>query len=164
GGTPRALLKTDPEKDIVFYGEPQILPSAKGVLLTVASGHAVKADDQDIGVLARGTTEPRVLIRGGSNARYIPTGHIVYVHSGALLAVAFDLSRLAVTGTPVSVIDGLAKTWSEGSAYSISSNGTLLYEPDTGRKAGGIFAMVDRNGTAQPITMSGNYGEFSISP
>src|SRR5262249_13018980 len=125
---------------------------------------AVKADDQDIAVLAPGTNEPRILIRGASNARYLPTGHIVFVHDGALLAVGFNLSNLSVTGTPVSAIEGLAKTWG-GSAYSISENGTLVYEPDTGLKTGAILAMVDRKGSVSPITTTGdNFGEFSISP
>ena len=38
------------------------------------------------------------LIQGGTNARYIPTGHLVYGRGDTVLAVPFNLSRLAVTG------------------------------------------------------------------
>jgi serine/threonine-protein kinase len=165
GGTAQPLLKTDVEKDRVSYSDPQILPGGKGVLFTLASGRAVAADDQDIAVLEPGGTDPRILIRGASHPRYLPTGQVVYVHGGALLAVKFDLSTLAVTGTPVSVIEGLGKTWSGDTDYSISNNGTVVYEADAGLKTGGLFVLVDRKGNVQPVsTRRGNYSEFSISP
>ena len=164
GGTPQPLLKTDPEHDRVVYADPEVLPDGRGVLFTLASGHAVTADDQDVAVLSPGAQEPRILIRGGSNARYLPTGQLVYVRAGALLSVDFDVATLTVTGTPVSVIEGLGRTWSGDADYAISDNGTLVYEPDAGIKSGLLFALVDRNGHVQPITARGNFGEFSISP
>jgi eukaryotic-like serine/threonine-protein kinase len=165
GGTPQPLLKTDVEKDRASYSDPQILPGGKGVLFTLASGRAVTADDQDVAVLEPGGKDPRIVIRGGSHPRYLPTGHVVYVHGGSLLAIAFDVSKLAVTGTPVSVVEGLGKTWSGDTDYSISDNGTLVYEADTGAKTGGAFVLVDRKGNVQPASIKrGNYSEFSISP
>jgi eukaryotic-like serine/threonine-protein kinase len=164
GGTPRPLLKTDPEHDRVVYSDPELLPDGKGLLFTLASGRAVAADDQDIAVLRPGTSEPQILIHGGSNARYLPTGQIVYVRSGALLSVDFNLSNLAVSGTPVTVIEGLGRTWSGDADYSVSETGTLIYEPDAGIKAGSVLAMVDLKGQVRPITARGNFGEFSISP
>ena len=164
GGTPEPVLKTDVDKDRVSYSDPQILPGAKGILFTLASGHAVSANDLDVAVLAAGTSEPRILIQGGSNPRYLPTGQIVYIREGALLALPFDLSKLAVTGTPVPVINGIEKAWG-GSNYSISDNGTLVYEPESGRKADRIFGIVDLKGNVQPVPAAhGNLDEFSISP
>jgi serine/threonine-protein kinase len=164
GGTPRPLLETDPEHDRVLYVDPDVLPDGKGVLFTMASGRAVAADDQDIAVLRAGSHEPQVLVRGGSNARYLPTGQIVYVRAGALLSVDFDLSNLMVTGTPVTVMDGLGRTWSGDANYAVSDTGTLVYEPDAGVKRGRLLAMVDRKGQVRPITGRANIGEFSISP
>jgi serine/threonine-protein kinase len=165
GGTPQPLLETDLEKDRVSYSDPQILPGGKSVLFTLSSGRAVTADDQDVAVLESGGRNPRILIRGASHPRYLPTGQVVYVHAGALLAVNFDVSTLAVTGTPVSVIEGLGKTWSGDATYSISDNGTVVYEADTGVKTGGLLVLVDRQGNVRPVsTRRGNYSEFSISP
>jgi eukaryotic-like serine/threonine-protein kinase len=165
GGTPQPLLKTDVEKDRVSYSDPQTLPGGRGVLFTLASGRAVTADDQDVAVLDMGGRDPRILIRGASHPRYLPTGHVVYVHAGALLAVTFDVSKLAVTGTPVSVIEGLGKTWSGDAAYSVSDNGTVVYDADADGKTGGLLVLVDRKGKVQRIsTKRGNYSEFSISP
>jgi serine/threonine-protein kinase len=165
GGTPRPLLETDFGKDRVSYNDPQILPNGKGVLFTLASGHAVTADDQDVAVLESGTKDPRVLIRGGSHPRYLRSGHIVYVHGGALLAIAFDASQLAVKGTPVVVVEGIGKTLHGDTNYSISENGTLIYQASTGIKTGNLFVSVDRAGHVQPLwDKRGNYAEFSISP
>ncbi len=165
GGTPQPLLKTDGEKDRVSLSDPQFLPGGKGVLFTMASGHAVTADEQDVAILDPNETEPRILIRGASHPRYLSTGHVVYVHGGALLAVAFDRSKLAVTGTPVSVVEGLGKTWSGDTDYSISDNGTLVYQADAGLKTGSLFVLVDRKGNVQPMSIRrGNYSEFSLSP
>jgi serine/threonine-protein kinase len=164
GGTPQPLLKTDVEKDRVAYADPQVLPDGRGVLFTLASGRAITASDLDIAILSSGASEPKIVIRGGSNARYLRSGQIVYVRDGSLLSVPFDLSTMSVTGTPASVLDGIEKAWG-GSNYSISNNGTLVYEPSSGRKAGSIFAIVDLKGNVQPVPAAvGNYDEFSISP
>jgi len=109
GGTPQLFLNTDPEKDRIAYIDLQVLPGNKGILFTLVPNRAMRAEEEDVAVLETGAPEPRILIRGGSNGRYARTGHLLYARSGALLAVPFDLSRLAVTGTPVSVIDGLER-------------------------------------------------------
>src|SRR5262249_23803212 len=129
GGTPKPLLKTDVEKERVSYGDPQVLPAGKGVLFTLTSSHAIVQADLDIAMISPASSEPRILIHGGSNARYLPTGQIVYARDGVLLSVGFDLSKMEVIGTPVTVMNGLEKTWS-GSDYSVSDTGTLVYAPD----------------------------------
>ena len=50
----------------------------------------------------------------GEQAQYVESGHIVFhapdVREGELQAVGFDLSRLAVRGDPVSVLDGVFRS------------------------------------------------------
>ena len=46
----------------------------------------------------------RILVRGGSHAHYVPSGHLVYAAAGTLRAVPFDLARLETRGTPVPVV------------------------------------------------------------
>jgi serine/threonine protein kinase/Tol biopolymer transport system component len=164
GGTPQPILKTDVARDTVSFSDPQVLPAGKGILFTLTSAHASTIDDLDVAVLTPGSSEPRILIKGGYNPRYVPSGQIIYPHDGMLLSVGFDLSKLTVTGTPVSVAGGVAKAWG-GSNYSVSGNGTLVYEPDSGIKSGRSFAIVDLKGNRQPVPIpSGNFDEFSVSP
>ena len=47
------------------------------------------------------TGERTLLVEGGSDARYIPTGHLVYALGSVLFAVPFDVDRLEVSGGPV---------------------------------------------------------------
>ena len=73
--------------------------------------------------------EPKVILRGGYHARYA-AGHLLYVQSGTLFAVNFDLERLEVHGTPAPVIEGVSSAITTGAAqFSISNTGTLLYVP-----------------------------------
>lgn len=53
------------------------------------------------------TGERTTLIDGGSDARYVPTGHIVDGISGRVFAVAFDLQRLEVKGALVPMVEEL---------------------------------------------------------
>jgi hypothetical protein len=63
------------------------------------------------------------------------------------------------------VVEGLGRTWSGDTDYSISDNGTLVYEADAGLKTGSLFVLIDRKGNVQPLSIRrGNYSEFSLSP
>jgi serine/threonine-protein kinase len=49
----------------------------------------------------------KVVVTGGYHGRYLPSGHVVYVHDGTLFALPFDLARLEANGAAVPVIE----TW-----------------------------------------------------
>ena len=150
GGKPELLLKTDFDKDRVAYTDPQFLPGNKGVLFTLVPGKARIADDDDIAVLEPGATEPRILVHGGQNPRYLPTGHLVYGHGGSLLAVTFDLSRLAVTGMAVPALEGV-EGGIAGVLYSVSDSGILVYQQQQ-PLAKSKLVRIDRRGKFQPLT------------
>src|SRR5262249_1366010 len=96
----------------------------------------------------------------GADARYVPTGHLVFVRAGVLLAVPFDLTRLAVTGGAVTVIPDVmqaaympnAANDSGAGQVSGSASGALVYlrggaVPDLER----AVVWVDREGATQPL-------------
>lgn len=165
GGTPQLVLPTDESKDRLSYAHPQVLPGSGGILFTMFSGRAATSDDADIAVLPPGADEPRVLVKGGSNARYVPTGHLAYVRGGALLAVPFDLSRVEVTGTPTSMLAGLERNPIGDALFPVAENGTVLYEPALGVTTRPRFAVVDRQGQVRSVSEEHGYPEeFSLSP
>ena len=51
------------------------------------------------------TGQRKTLIRGGSDAQYVETGHLIFAAAGALRAVRFDPVRLEVLGDPVTVVE-----------------------------------------------------------
>ena len=51
-----------------------------------------------------------MLVQGGADARYVETGHLVYIKAGTLMAVPFDLRSQQITGSPVAVLEGVMQS------------------------------------------------------
>ena len=66
-----------------------MLPGGEVVLYTLGSGR--QWDAAQIVVEQVATGERTVVVEGGSDARYLPTGHLVYALGDTLLAVPFDV-------------------------------------------------------------------------
>ena len=155
GGEKELLISMDSEKGEQAHG-PQILPGGEAVLFTLGSTGG-SWDDAQIVVQGLETGERKVLINGGTDARYVPTGHLVYVQEGILLAVPFDVARLEVTGGRVPVVEnvmqGIAATRSTGAAqFSFSGLGSLVYVSGRAVRIGSSLVWVDRRGNSQPVT------------
>ncbi len=165
GGRRELLIEMDSEKGEQAYG-PQILLGGKSVLFTLRSGGAGWNDAQIL-VQSLQTGERKVLISGGRDARYVPTGHLVYSHEETLLAVPFDLSRLEVIGASVPILEGVgaAPNLGGGSAYfSFSNRGSLVYVPAIGA-AKRALVWVDRQGDEEPLAVRpGRYQSPQLSP
>ena len=78
GGTPEILIPLEGTEEVGLG--PQVLPGEKAVLFTLGDGR--NWDDAQIVVHSLETGERKVLIEGGTDARYLPTGHIVYALGG----------------------------------------------------------------------------------
>jgi serine/threonine-protein kinase len=150
GGTPKPLTVPDRTKGEYGHRWPEILPGGKAVLFTVWTG--VSLDEARIAVLSLDTGKQRLLVEGGTYARYAPSGHLVYVRAGELLAVPFDLERLEVTGPPVSILQGVSMRPLTGAAeFAFSANGSFAYVPGGPRGGERALLWVDRKGAAQPL-------------
>ena len=95
GGEPEELTTPNAELGEVNHQWPEILPGGRAVLFTIIPAGPV--ENAQIAVLDLETGAQTVLVPGGSNPHYAPTGHIVYGVGSTLRAVGFDLDRLAVT-------------------------------------------------------------------
>ena len=82
-----------------------MLRGGKAVLFT---GNSRPDGFQDANVVVQSLPDgPRkVLVRGAYFGRYLPSGHLVYVHDGKLFAAPFDLERLELTGPAVPALEG----------------------------------------------------------
>ena len=133
------------------------LPGGTDVLFTIVTSQS--ADASRVAVLSLDTGEQHIVIEGGFNARYVPTGHLVFGRQGALWGVPFDLDRLATTGPEEVLLQGIEVNETYGSmALSVSGDGTLVYWPGDavevsllGAVGGGRPGWVDRTGQATPI-------------
>jgi serine/threonine-protein kinase len=164
GGTAEVLVDGDSEE--VYHG-PQILPGGKAVVFTfrrIGTGW----NDSQIVVQSLETGERQILIQGGTDARYLPTGHLVYARVGTLLIVPFDLTRFEVTGVPIPVVEGVQQAASNrtGAAqFSVSESGSLVYVPGLFQTAQRTLVWVDRNGQEQPVAdIKGAFETPRLSP
>ena len=130
GGAPERLVST--AQGEIFHG-PQLLPDGRTVLFTVARNTGDdRWDKAEIVAQSLVDRTRRVLIRGGSDARYVQTGHLLYAIGGTVYAVRFDAATLTVTGERVPVIAGVRRaTGAQTGAtqLAISETGTIAYVP-----------------------------------
>jgi len=148
GGTPEVVI---PLEDVRHYGA-ELLPDTDSVLFSVTD--TSDWDASQIVLQSLSTGERKVLIEGGNDARYLRSGHIVYVVGDTLFAVPFDPDTLTISGTPRPVVRGIMRAGARESGaanYAVSDNGTLVYvsgyvTPDTR-----TLVWVDRQGREEPI-------------
>ncbi len=144
---------------------PQVLPGGTAVLYTVSSQGATY-NDANLVVQRLPAGTRTVVQRGGYHGRYLPSGHLVYVHDGTLFAVPFDLDRMEVTGTPVRAIEGLrSNSITGGAQFTVSSTGTLLYMPGEMIGAGVPLYWLDREGKTTTLRSTpANWMTLLLSP
>ncbi len=103
------------------------------------------------------------------DARYLPTGHIVYYSFSGddLCGIAFDLSAIRLKGGPITMVEGVYRP-SGAPHFAVSDSGTLAYIPviQGGAAAGGrTLVWVDRKGKEGLITYTPDDYRFPrISP
>ena len=168
GGAPTVIAAV---KDGEQADGPQLLPGGTHVLFTIATGTARdRWDSAQVVAHSLTTGERKTLLIGGSGARYVPTGHLLYATGGTLFARAFDAARLEMKGTAVPVVVGVGRSMGglTGVAqFSVSNNGTLAYVvgPPSPTAAAGHLALIDRQGRVQPLNVPpGLYGSPRASP
>jgi Tol biopolymer transport system component len=162
GGSPKPLTSVDGKNGEVSHRLPQVLPGNQAVMFTVTRTNLPTWDDTQVVLQSLVTTERKVLIDSGADARYVPTGHLVYVRRGTLTAVPFDLKRLAVGGGSMALISDLMQAANMFNSEVLDSGAGQFTVSDSGSLAyvrGGIYSLperslvwVDRFGKVEPLS------------
>lgn len=100
----------------------------------------------------------------GSNAAYVPSGHLVFSADGRLQAVAFDLAQRRVVGEPATIAEGLRAALQAAADFAVSDNGTLAYVTGSAAGVAGSLSWVDRGGRAMPVGSGRQATEPRLSP
>jgi serine/threonine-protein kinase len=166
GGTPEIFATVDVNDGEFGHLWPDILPDKKGVLYTVWTGGDFS--NQRTVVKWKDIDKPQVLFPSSSFARYVPTGHIVFLRGGSLWAVPFDINHpgpKAICGEPQILLEDLGTTIYGGTQLAFSRDeGTLTYVSGTfplGLVEGELF-WVDRQGNRTVVPQSRHfYNEWS---
>jgi serine/threonine protein kinase len=160
------------EQNVLLSG-PQVMPGGDWILFTKTPGpDLVRWDEAQIIIQSLKNDDRKVLIHGGIDARYIPTGHLIYAkNDGNLYVTAFNGDRLARAGEENLIIEDvyLANTQYTGagdSSYSISETGIIIYVPSKAPSSlKRNLVWVDRDGKEELLSAPSNsYQNPRISP
>ena len=150
GGARTSILNLG--RDERFFASPQLLPGGKDVLITVY-GTPPSLDRAFIDVVSLTDRTRKTVARGGTAARYLSSGHLVYTNRSTMFAVPFDLASRETRGTAVPVLNDIGYDQASGfPQFSISRDGTLVYRRVTENTRGaGRLAWIDVTGKPQPL-------------
>ena len=126
GGEAQTL--TTLQADEFRHVSPHVLPDGKAVLFTAISRSGTM-EDAAICVVSVSTGERRTLLKGAADARYSPTGHLLYARQTDLLGVSFDADRLrVVSSTPFLVVASIhIKPQQLAGSFDLARDGTLAW-------------------------------------
>ncbi len=161
GGAVEPLTTIDSASGETAHRWPEALPNGKGVLFTVWSGA-----ESDIAVLDLATDTRQVLV-GGVVARYVSSGHLLYVTaSGTLMAAPFDQDAMTLTGEASALIEGLRVQFLGAVDLTLSAQGTLMYTTGFASAQSAELVWVTREGTVEAIDSgwTGNFLFPALSP
>ena len=150
------LTRPDRENGEADHVWPEWLPDGKHVLFTIAAASG-GLDAFKVAVLDV-ATRTRTVLFAGSHATYVPiaaasaSGHLLFMTTGTLWAVPFDLERLETRGSPVVVLRNVVTTASGSIDAVMSADGTLAYVSGLPlAEPARTLAWVDTKGVETPI-------------
>lgn len=152
GATMEMLTSLDLDREEKSHRWPDLLPGNRAVIFTTWNGSRFDTD-----VLSLDTGARRVLIEDSTYARYVPTGHLVFVRNDTLFAAPFNPRSLATTGQAVQIIEHVTVDPLTGAAfYAFDPSGLLVYVPGgplvPAPEGIGRLLSVDRRGMASPLS------------
>jgi Tol biopolymer transport system component len=168
GGEPEPVTALDASRQELAHRWPHFLPDGRHFLLYVVSTYpginpVNPAEIDKSGLYIGSLDEPMVrpLSDVRSRAAYVD-GHLFFVRDGILTARPFDLQKMELTGSPVSLVEGVTQSvgalWG-GSLFSISEQGVLvLVRGASERRALARLTWLDRRG--EELAVIGEPSEY----
>ena len=166
GGEPEVLA---PVQAGEVFAAPQMLNEGSDLLFTVATGQGSdRWDLAQIVVQSVGSSERKVILRGGSEGQDVRTGHLVYTVGRTLLASPFDIKALeleAVRSRSLRAYRRFSRHCpSPMSSFAFSAGGTFAYIPLTGQALQTV-ALASRDGKLQRLDLPAQGYSFPrVSP
>ena len=117
------MTTLDESRNETSHRYPRFLPDGRHYLYLAVGGDQTAA--AYVGEL--NSTQRRPLPGIASMVEYSPTGHLVFLRNGSLMAQAFDVGKLEMSGEafPIAELGGAPNAVT--GPYSVSMNGDLAY-------------------------------------
>ena len=165
GGELQPLTTVDTENNESAHRWPQVVPGGWVIFTTLLQGSDV-ADEAVVEAVSLSTGERKVLHRGGSYGRWVPSGHLVYVREHTIFARPFDIRKMETTGSPAPIVQGVTTSDASGGAQiSFSDTGLLAYVSGAIGVPQYPVKMMDRVGVVSTLWEEpGTYANPRLSP
>ena len=157
----RFVLVTTLREGEVGHNSPWPLPDGRTLLYTVRK-RSRSWGGEEIVAQNLATGDRSVLLKDAADARYVSTGHLVFLRLGTLFAVPFDAGRVEIRGAPVPVLGGVAQSLTAPGVWDVTGAGQLAVAATTGTLAWipgpvvpndeAALVTVDRRGQASPLS------------
>jgi serine/threonine protein kinase len=165
GGQPSRLTALDASRNERQHRFPYFLPDGQHYLYMAAAG-----PDATTYVGTLGSTERHPLPGIASDVKYAPSGHLIFVREGALMAQRFDAKRLELSGEAFPIADPFTGSNARTGPFSVSTTGSLAYRvtpaaQESGNSQNNQLAWFDRKGQQiAPVGPTGEYRSPALSP
>ncbi|CAN5851652.1 hypothetical protein BH18ACI5_BH18ACI5_01880 [soil metagenome] len=166
GGAPQAITTLRPGIER-SHRRAQLLPTGKAVVYTV--GSLTSPDNYDGATIEATVLDGgarKTILQGAAMARYAVDGTLIFVRGNNLFAVDFDPEKLAVSGTPRMVLQGVGGDSTTGAShFSVSASGSLVYFSNVDGSESLRPMWVNQSGRAEPLSLpAGVYANPALSP
>ncbi len=147
GGTPAPVTELDASRKELSHRYAEFLPDGKRFLFLVEGSIETPGTDQGFAVFAGSldSKERTPVVATSGSVRYAPSGHLLFLRAGTLIAQPFDPGSLTLSGEGTPVAEKVRRTARFEAAFSVSQNGLLLYQSGGGSEAAELLWM-DRSG------------------
>jgi eukaryotic-like serine/threonine-protein kinase len=145
GGEPVQVTRVDQSAREINHYWPSMLPDGRRFLfMTTRLGTNGERATPIVYLASLDSSERSEVIRVNSRMVYAPSGHVLYVQEGALMAQRFAADEGRLIGEPARIVESLDYSRSTGvSSFSVSDTGVLAYHR---RSDAFQLAWLDRNG------------------
>jgi serine/threonine-protein kinase len=166
GGEPELIVKVASDERVA---SPQYIDDRGTLLFSLTTEPLTAGWDKGQVIVQSPDGTRQVIASGASDARYVSSGHIVYMSGSTLMAVPFDAATRRMRGGAVPVVEDVARGVAQLFAghYAVSASGALAYVPAPTAEAVAqrTLALVDMNAKAQPLAAPANaYQHPRVSP
>ncbi len=162
GGTPARVTQLDAARGEFSHRWPEFLPDSTTILFTV--GTVGEWDEAEIVAQSLETGQRTVVVKGGTHPHYLAGGYLAYAHAGAVWAAPFDRRRLAVTGPPARLLEGVAASVDGAAQFGVSRTGASVYLPSNLESSARRLVVVEGSDLTPLAAPAHGYVTPRISP
>ena len=124
GGPATPVTDLDAAREERLHAGPHFLPGGRHFLYFASS---TNLENRGVYVASLDSQESRFLFRSTSRAEYARPGYLVFVRDGTLMAQAFDIEQMQLSGEPTPVAEQVVNSNAGVADFSTSENGILVY-------------------------------------